>query len=503
MCVCIYILVKETINTTMPDYNLDAVVKYAIDRKYGNCTDDNVNAETHKYLKHINAHKAIFKRAKYDKFVSFHHTESDAGIPYFAKLFKTFDPINTREDFSKYIEYRDFCDFNYNDVMHLLDYLQADEFNSNLLRTRSTDHIATAIISFMLQFDDIDLEQFGLKYEKFSALCQYIIQERAVDNYNYLYLYNNYVPFIKTSFKILNKFFKPENALTKAPSVFNLLRLINRGIVNELNYYFQLHQTNGFTLDIVKQMESHRNLYFTLDNIDLDAIRGTSNFKFISGEACCGKTTIANFLKSNGWQIYSRGDCGSFSGKATNPAAVGCLHSALDYVLTQPNVIGDRGYIDNILWVFIMYACAMKNIDTLVIEMLKFFNANFNAPAIANFCSQKGVIFLDPYPDKNKERMLNRNTDGDAHRARIEHYQVAQFMTYLFAALLFGWKIICVPYTSEREFNPSGYDEKVRRISEYFGETGVNVNTEFVRYAKPPNDYDIDSSFAKSIGIFK
>lgn len=494
----------------MSDVTLDAVIKLAIERKYNGCSDDNITAETHKYIKHFTMHKSMFRRSKYDKYVSFTHIQSDSGIPYFAKLFKTFDPINTRNDFPKYIEYRDFDDMHYIDAMHVLDYLQAKEFNADLLSTRTNDHIATAIVSFLLQFDDVDLENFGQRYEKYLPLCQYIAAERRVDNYNYLYLYNNYVPFMKTSFKILNRFFKPaENTDTiatiiKLPcnNVFNLLNLLDRNIVVELNYYFDLHQKNAFTLEDIANLERNRDLYFNLDNINLNGVRGRSNFKFISGEACCGKTTIANYLKSNGWQIYSRGDCGSFSGKATNPAAVGCLHSALDYVLTQPNVIGDRGYIDNILWVFIMYACSMKNIDMLIVEMLKFFNANFNEPAIANFCSQKGVIFLDPYPDKNKERMLKRNTDGDAHRGRIQHYQVCQFMTYFFAALIFGWPIVAVPYNADREFQPSEYNDKIKRISEYFGEP-INIDATFVRYAKPPNDYNVDNSFAKAIGIFK
>lgn len=486
------------------DIDLDAIVKLAAKRKYSDLdvNDDFLSAETFKCQKHLNAHKMIFKRSKYDNFVKFNHTQSDSGIPYFAKLFEKFDPINTREDFPKYIEYREFCDLNYVDKIHLLDYLRAEEFNSKLLTTRKYDHVVTAIISFMLQFDDVDLEQFGMNYEQFMPLCQYVIGERAVDDYNYLYLYNNYVPFVKTSFKILNKFFKLENALIRSPKVFSILQKIGRNVVDEMNLFFRLHQENSFTQADIKHLERHRNMYFNLDNVDLESIRGSSNFKFISGEACCGKTTIANYLKADGWQIYSRGDCGSFSGKATNPAAVGCLHSALDYVLTQPNVIGDRGYIDNILWVFIMYACAMKNIDTLVTELLRFFNANFNEAAIANFCSQKGVIFLDPYADKNKERMLNRNTDSDPHRARIEHYPVCQFIPYLFAALIFGWKIVAVPYTDDRQFNPIEYDEKIKRISDYFGKP-ANVDAEFVRYAKPPNDYDVDSSFAKSIGIFK
>lgn len=488
----------------MPDFNLEGVVKLAIEQKYGgnDINDATINATTHKYLKHLNAHKSIFKQSKYDKFVKFNYTLSDSGIPYFAKLFKNFDPINTREDFPKYIEYRDFANLNYVDVLHLLDYLQAEEFNNSLLYNRTNDHIASAIISFMLQFEAVDLEQFGIKYEKFYNLCQYIINERALDNYNYLYLYNNYIPFVKTSFKILNRYFKSEQVVHKAPTTFNLLHKLGRNIVDELNYYFLLHQRKAFTIENILELERDRQLYFTLDDIDLEKLRGSSTFKFISGEACCGKTTISNYLKSDGWQIYSRGDCGSFSGKATNPAAVGCLHSALDFVLTQPYVIGDRGYIDNILWVFIMSACGMKNIDTLVSELLKFFNANFNAPAIANFCSQKGVIFLDPHSDKNKERMLQRNTDGDAHRARIEHYQVCQFMTYLCAALVFGWKIVAVPYTDARDFNPSEYDAKIKRISEYFGQP-FDVAAKFVCYAKPPNDYDIDSSIAKSIGIFK
>lgn len=73
----------------------------------------------------------------------------------------------------------------------------------------------------------------------------------------------------------------------------------------------------------------------------------------ITGQACCGKTTLRRGLLANGYEVKSRGDIGTFAGKARSPAAI----AATEYALVHCGVVGDRGPIDNPLWSRIMELC--------------------------------------------------------------------------------------------------------------------------------------------------
>lgn len=155
-----------------------------------------------------------------------------------------------------------------------------------------------------------------------------------------------------------------------------------------------------------------------------------------------------------------------------------------------------------------MTACNPAQKDIMVDCLFKFINANFNEPSLVDYISQKGVVFIDPYSHLNQARMLARCTDGDAYRGRINLYPIAQFITYYTIARLCGWSIYCVPYTPDRIFEPSRYITIANKLSGYFG-TPTIINTEafdtskFVRYAKPPNNYPLNNTYPKAVGIFK
>lgn len=167
----------------------------------------------------------------------------------------------------------------------------------------------------------------------------------------------------------------------------------------------------------------------------------------------------------------------------------------------------DRGYIDNVIWPFIMRSCDNSQSAQFIRNMTMFLNSNFNEPSIAQYIQQKGVIFIDPYAELNRARQMNRCEDGDALRARIFMYPIAQFMMYYTMARLFGWKIVCVPYTNDCKFDNEKYEENIEMISNYFGKTpqknNVITNDLCRKFLKPSGAYTINNTFAKSIGIFK
>lgn len=448
------------------------------------------------YLESLKLYKSIYQKPKYASYCDFTCISGEHGIPRNARIFRSFDPVNTLEVYPKFDgSFRTAC---YIDFCHAHDYLL--KLDNRVLRDQQFDYIVNAIISFMLEWSDDSLKLFAEKYPRFAKICTIISVDRSLDNYAYLYSYYG-MPFMKTCIKMVKKFF---DVGTTSSVTFNWLCLFQYDFVDHIRHVYDLLIENRITSDVVAALEAYMPIRYQLKNIcdDVEAIRGTSSIKFITGQACCGKTTLLNEFRKLGWHIYSRGDCGSFGGKATNPAQVGCLHSALEFVLSRSDVIGDRGTIDNILWAFIMEACDPKKKFTLVDDMFKFFNANFNEPAIANFISQRGAIFIDPLPYKNADRMLCRSTEGDSYRSRIDQYPKVQFIVYYTAARLFGWRVFCVPYDANQNFNPQQYINIGASLQKYFG-PAIPTNRDFVRFAKPNNNYILNNEFPKSVGIFK
>ncbi|AQN78638.1 ACH96267.1 GrBNV gp17-like protein [Kallithea virus] len=432
-------------------------------------------------------------------YISFDSTGS-SDMRFLVGLFKDFDVVNDTEythPFPSDIR----VSANLVDYRIIQQYLDAPEFNMNLLKNTTYDHVLNAIISYILLWDDDSMKGYMLKHPKHRKFLVAVIEAR--EN-GYVYDYKG-VPYIKTPCKVLRKYFEP---MCSMKHTFEWSNLIDYEFIRHLNHVYSLIITDSFDFESIKMLEADMPIPYKLPNIDINLVRSMSNqmdaFKFISGQACCCKTTIINKLTEMGWKKFSRGDVGSFSGKSSSPAAIGNLHAALDFVLRRPNVIGDRGYIDNIIWSYIMPKC--KNVDNmLVYDMFSFFNANFNEPSIAQYISQKGLIFIDPYVKLNRERQMKRCESGDAHRARIYMYPIVQFMVYYTVARLFGWKVLCVPYDSDRNFDNQRYNENIEIVRQYFGHPAMDecIPLELTRFDKPENNYEIDNYYPKAVGIFK
>ncbi|AYP97904.1 GrBNV gp17-like protein-like protein [Mauternbach virus] len=443
-----------------------------------------------------------FKHTNKHQFQSFDAT-GDSDMPYFISIFKDFDTVNdqscTNFDITKLN--RDVALYEYYSICN---YFEAPEFTIDLLKTTKYDHVVNAIISYILFWSNDCIDEYIKCNPKYTNLLNAIRTIRELDGGQYIFEYKG-LPFIKQAFKILRRHFESETT-PKAP--FDWLGIMDHDFINHLYRVYTLILENKFDFETIKMLEADMEIPYKLPGIDIAKLRAVSNqnqFKFITGQACCCKTTILNKLIEIGWRKFSRGDVGSFSGKSTSSAAIGNLHAALDFILTRPNVIGDRGYIDNVIWSFIMPACNSNESSSFVNKMLSFLNANFNEPSIAQYISQKGLIFIDPYVDLNRSRQLRRCVSGDAHRARIFMYPIAQFMTYYTVARLFGWKVICVPYDVDRNFDNVKYEQNIDLIRNYFGTPTFDdiVDRQVIRFAKPHNNYTIDTLYPKIVGIFK
>jgi hypothetical protein len=96
--------------------------------------------------------------------------------------------------------------------------------------------------------------------------------------------------------------------------------------------------------------------------------------RYVTGQACCGKTTALKVLEESGWRVYSRKDIGTFSGKSKSAFHFAVLHAAQEDVLRREGTIGDRGPIDNPFWVLIMHQCNPIYKNSALFEPLSYLN---------------------------------------------------------------------------------------------------------------------------------
>lgn len=187
--------------------------------------------------------------------------------------------------------------------------------------------------------------------------------------------------------------------------------------------------------------------------------------KYVTGTACCGKTSLLNKLRIKlGWFVPTRSCMGGFSGKCNSPAYVASMHASIDYTLSRFSgcAIGDRGPLDNYLWTFIMPILE----DTLKIgdndpvklsahilrSFVHFLNATQNKLSLAYYANHDVLIVVDPYSSVVRERMLCRGTDNDVHRAHIPYYSLVQNITYAIVAHVFEYNMMVVPYDPDKNF---------------------------------------------------
>jgi cell wall assembly regulator SMI1 len=290
----------------------------------------------------------FFDKPKLPDFVSFEYQIDGTGndIPTYAKIFSSlFDPQSIlSDDRKKFVDFRKASTLDY---YHAYDYLTCDKFTrNNVLKNRRYDSTVNAIISFMISWDIESLNEFGKIYPNFDMFSRALIQHDR----NYVYEYDNgriRMPYVLTGFKLIKSAF-PNNdddcieETTKIPITFQLLNYIDHNFVAHLRKVYYLFRTETATLEDLKNLEQDMSIPYDLrESIgDYDGLKRKAKIKFITGQACAGKTTLLNSLKRYGWVIMSRGDVGSFSGKVHNPVAVACLHASIEWVHQHSNVLG-------------------------------------------------------------------------------------------------------------------------------------------------------------------
>lgn len=283
-------------------------------------------------------------------YVSFDDDTADQGIPCLIRLFRQFDPINDSGEHPIFTAYRR---ASLSDVYHVLEYLRASEFNADLLRNRRYDAVVHAIVSFILHWKNEHIQRFRDNYPEFGGIVNRIMEEKNRDYGIYVFSVKG-VPFVRTAFKIIRDHFEPpkpdldELLFSVIPSTnapFQLLNHLSPSFIRHLRYVYRGLRLRNLTAEDVALLELDMPIPYDLRSSigDYEEAKRRATVKFITGQACCGKTTLLNSLRSKGWTIVSRGSVGSFAGKATSPVAVACLHASIEWSLGHSNVLGVSG----------------------------------------------------------------------------------------------------------------------------------------------------------------
>lgn len=441
----------------------------------------------------------------------------------------TFDPVNAMCDFIKRIEYTSNYGSaaNYYEMFHANDYLE--RITPDMLQSTINDPLLNATISFILRWNDESLINFGIQYNKYEYLVKILAEKRkSVPFYETITKIKinsdevQSVPFLRCHIKILNNYFNHiimnEFDYLVKPATSTLFSLNQHTSVNlkkHLECVLKKILDETITIDDVKLIENDtlfpNKFWTTFNEDDGRCIRipyCENSEKAVTGQACCGKTRLlSNLREKDGWIIQSRGEIGSFAGKAKSPSTIAGLHEAIKYVLTRGDVVGDRCSIDNPLWSAIMPLCDTKYVkedpNVIITELYKHLEGNVNENVLRSYARQNIVVFIDPYPSKNRERMLKRNTGGDAHRARILLYPVIQAIAYYFYARVCGWKVYCVPYDRETfDFDAKLHATIIKEVRDRFGKP-KNLTFPTISRQKPNGPYDIVSEYPIASGIFK
>lgn len=429
---------------------------------------------------------------------------SGGGIPQRVKLFGTFHPQNTISNDEKFTQYRNATLI---ECEHLLDYLQM--ICGDVVASRENDAVVNAIVSLALEWKTESRQGFARYAPRYKRFVTAVENFARYEDGAYVYgmeFEGHTFAYCKCAFKLIKAVFAEARCIPDSP--FQLTHHISVAFLEHLHQVHDGLANETFGPQDIAKLQAPMAIPFDLESQigSYEHLRKTAVVKFITGQACAGKTTLLQRLSQAGnWEILSRGKIGGFSGKADNPVAVAALHASIEFTLRHSNVLGDRSSIDNPLWVGIMDLCDPKYTYSLVQELMRFLNANLNAAAIGYYINQRGVVFIDPYPSLCAQRMLKRNDGGDAFRARIGRYAITQAMAYYTIARLFGWKVYCVPYTEHRKFDPSAYTRIADELltDQYFGIATKNNPIPSTSYGRPPNDRPVDHTYAKAVGIYK
>lgn len=443
--------------------------------------------------------------------------EGNRLVPKFVKFFKSFDPINDpscslekhseQNDIVKIVPYNKIEQIIINVVQkqHLDIYLKHSKFNLNTLRCyplhkksylimNSHDCVYHAIISYMLLWPREDLLEFGIESNCLEFVNFFFEELHTV---NVFFHKKERIYFVKNSIKIFCKFFLKNNLYTDlAPAIQTKFKIISNSLKKKMEWFLEKLFSNTFTktdIDFIETTDSNH-IYKTLPK---------NNMKYITGQACVGKSTLLKHLEKENWIILSRSDIGTFAGKSKNAVEIANLHESLAYALTRKNVIGDRGSIDNPGWHFIMDNLEYASRKELIERCVFFFEKNFNEYSVLSYASQKVIIIIDLNAEMNRRRMFQRAESGDLQRARIWMYPYTQAFFYFVAAEIFGWKTFCVPYDKRENFSPGDYDNTVLKfIHDNFGVPILDFNSN-LKVSKLCGEYESDHAFAKNCGVYK
>lgn len=383
--------------------------------------------------------------------------------------FDELDPQNTT-DFQHLSNDRDhLIAFKLPSIVMWLSLIQrlSDSINAKLKQPTYTASTVYALMSFVTSADDESLELLAKSplINDNQGFCNTIKDCRGF-RCRVFVKDVGMVDYLKNSIKIWNKYFgRNSNGISRTP--FKLRNFIN----NYDQFYKHLvgvcSKLLAGTVITSKDLKDPKK-YNVCNTRPLKP--QSKLLKFITGVACCGKTTLLNALNADGWIIYSRGDLGSFGGKSKSAATIGIMNVTMEYVLRQTDVIGDRGPLDNAIWEFIMNIMSSKqyedNAEEIVRSLLLFIGTHVNDAAIEALSSHCGVIFLDGDCSQNRQRMIKRGESGDTYRGRLDLYPEMQFIAYYTCALLFKWSIIMVPYNSDGEFAPDQYTNIAEKIDQ-------------------------------------
>lgn len=417
----------------------------------------------------------------------FDDIDSDKAIPILSKLFLGYvtemSDLSVRKTQLELWNGRPRENVTGDDMLYVYEYLKDPRFLSvHLLKTRKRDHIVHAVTAFVLQWPVMKIEEFGKTFNGISEFTDRIIE---CVNAKLIVSYKGY-PVLLHIFKILMAHLRrdmiddgvtvPEMSKIPKP-YFSLQRYVSKNLLLHFQEVYRHLQAecwgpNDSHLKTAIQVENTFGVPFAqFTNRATTAEERKNRPKYITGVACCGKTTVLDTLRQYGWTIKSRGDLGTFGGKSKSPAHVAALHAALDhaYRAGATHIIGDRGPIDNPLWSAIMELCNPLYADTMVNKLMVFFEKTFNELVIRYHAGFDVVVFLDPYPSRNRERMLCRCENGDALRGRLQQYVSAQFMAYYMFASLFGFETVYVPYTSDGVLDTCGLFQISKKLLNYYG----------------------------------
>lgn len=269
------------------------------------------------------------------------------GILKLASIFKQeFDPLN--DDSSCHAVIRAFDrSAGLLDFLHLDYFLKSDRYLSSVnLRDRNRDAVSHAIVSFGLEWNADSWKSFVERFPNHQRFAKHICEERERTDVFIFGSSVGRVTYVKTTFRVLRNYFVEVNrdeASRPEPSRFELVQLLNWGFVQHLRDVHHMIRW-GEGVKNIKMLENPMAIPYDITNSvgAYGQLRNESSAKFITGQACCGKTTLLTRLRQLGWKVLSRGDIGSFSGKAHNAAAVACLHASFEWVLSHSDVLGVR-----------------------------------------------------------------------------------------------------------------------------------------------------------------